>query len=77
MMPSTADGLKSQIDVEDESLDERLTEVPEWWREVDRDDLPPSRTLGYRELWRLQRGMRNDEACCFSRYSVTDFPVYS
>ena len=53
---------KAQVDVEDESLDERLTELPKWWREVDRDDLPPGRTLGYRELWRLQRSMRNEDA---------------
>ena len=73
MMPSTMGRSKTQIDVEDESLDERLTEVPKWWREVDRDDLPPSRTLGYRELWRLQRGMRNDEAMWKGRFGAMNW----
>lgn len=61
-MPSTMGRSKTQFDAGDESLDERFTEAPKWWREVDRDDLPPNRTLGFRELWRLQRSMRNDEA---------------
>ena len=64
---------KTQIDAEDESLDERFTEVPEWWREVARDDLPPSRILGYRELWRLQRSLRNEETLWKGRFGAQNW----